>query len=551
MKKSSLNSQIKKMIAGFLTVFMTLGSGLMMPLTAWAATNGTTNCYLNLRDDYSTNGSIITTLPDGQSVVIENTYVNSAGETWYELSGVLSNGNAFIGYSIATGVDEGSSAAAGTSGYVNCSALNLRTGAGTDYTAAAVLTRGQEVSIITSAGEWYQVSANGIIGYVYAAYISSNSDSDADDIEDITDTQGYVNTSAGLNLRSGVGTMSKLLTTLAHNTVLTIEAQSRDSSNTLWYKVVAGSYEGFVCADYVTVGSPSSGETQTEDIAAYVNSSAGLNVRTGAGTNYQAVNTLSNHTALTIKGEAKDSAGTIWYKITTGSITGYVSSAYVTKGTWNSGDLVTAVDNVAGYVNSSAGLNVRTGMGTDHSAITTLKYQTTLTITGEGKDSAGSTWYRIEAGSIKGYVSAAYVTKGAPDTSNGAGNQTAAELRNSIAAYAQTFVGKLEYVWGGTSLVTGADCSGFVYALYKEYGIDITRNMDTMLNQGIEVSPNPSQLLPGDLIFYHMGSQTTGIGHVAMYIGNGQVCHSSSPDVDVVIYDYDYKTPLRARRIIQ
>ena len=115
-----------------------------------------------------------------------------------------------------------------------------------------------------------------------------------------------------------------------------------------------------------------------------------------------------------------------------------------------------------------------------------------------------------------------------------------AELRKAIAAYAQTFVGKLNYVWGGESLVTGADCSGFVQQIFKKYGISLPRVSSDQGKAGRKISAKDLQ--PGDLVHYD--------GHIAIYIGNGKVCHASSAKTGVKISKYNYRTICCCRNVI-
>lgn len=118
-----------------------------------------------------------------------------------------------------------------------------------------------------------------------------------------------------------------------------------------------------------------------------------------------------------------------------------------------------------------------------------------------------------------------------------------AKKRQQIVNYAKKYVG-LKYVWGGTSLTSGADCSGFVQAIYAHFGIDIPRVSRDQATEGKEISR--SELKKGDLIFYGHGSY---INHVGMYIGNGKVINASNsapyPIGGVKIVKYNYRTPIK------
>lgn len=122
------------------------------------------------------------------------------------------------------------------------------------------------------------------------------------------------------------------------------------------------------------------------------------------------------------------------------------------------------------------------------------------------------------------------------------------EFETSIIEFALQFIGN-PYVWGGTSLTNGADCSGFVQSIYRNFGYNIDRCAASQIDDGINVSAE--DLLPGDLVFYNDG---TGISHVAMYIGDGKIIHASNskayPLGGIKISNYNYKTPYGYTRIV-
>lgn len=113
-----------------------------------------------------------------------------------------------------------------------------------------------------------------------------------------------------------------------------------------------------------------------------------------------------------------------------------------------------------------------------------------------------------------------------------------------IVNYAKKFVGN-PYVWGGTSLTNGADCSGFVQAVYRAFGYSLPRCSYQQACVGKKVSL--SKLKPGDLIFYQRGNK---IGHVTMYAGNGMCVQARGRAYGIVITRFDYSEPAWARRII-
>ncbi|MCD7997276.1 MAG: NlpC/P60 family protein [Clostridiales bacterium] len=109
----------------------------------------------------------------------------------------------------------------------------------------------------------------------------------------------------------------------------------------------------------------------------------------------------------------------------------------------------------------------------------------------------------------------------------------------AVADYGLQFVGN-PYVYGGTSLTNGADCSGFVQQVYKHFGYSLPRSSSEQRSAGREVSYSEAQ--PGDLICY--------AGHVAIYIGNGQIVHASTPSTGIKVGTATYRTILSVRRIV-
>ena len=190
--------------------------------------------------------------------------------------------------------------------------------------------------------------------------------------------------------------------------------------------------------------------------------------------------------------------------------------------------------------------------------------------------SEGSEWTYIQVNSsLKGYVHNDYITitKGTPnnyaavivqkeeetetpDSSSGSSDSGTTDIPaggsgitsctgQDIANYAVQFVGN-PYVYGGTSLTEGADCSGFVMRVYADHGISLTRTAYYQAFDGIEVSI--SQLVPGDLIIFDYGTGT--IQHVGIYIGNNQYVHAANSRLGIVISTLNSSSVYTCRRII-
>lgn len=132
------------------------------------------------------------------------------------------------------------------------------------------------------------------------------------------------------------------------------------------------------------------------------------------------------------------------------------------------------------------------------------------------------------------------------------GNDNAPEKikkkRKKVVNYAKKFVGN-PYVLGGCSLTKGIDCSCFVKQVYAKYGYTLQRTAEEQANDKNFKDVKLSDVQPGDLLFYYDNSKQK-IGHVSMYIGNGQIIHASNPKSGIKISGYSYRTPSKAKRII-
>lgn len=263
-----------------------------------------------------------------------------------------------------------------------------------------------------------------------------------------------------------------------------------------------------------------------------------LNVRKGAGTDSKVVGKMSNHDACEILGK-KDG----WIKIKSGKVKGYVKSGYLLMGDAALAIAEKEVETVA-TVNTTT-LRVREDTSTD-SAIVSL--------VGEGEDlvveKIVDDWYKVEVDDQKGYISGDYVTisqklptaSSVEELENGTG---VSDTRVSLVQYALQFVGN-RYVWGGTSLTNGIDCSGFTMQIYARYGISLPHHAASQPGYGTRISASDAQ--PGDLFFYGSGST---ISHVGIYIGNGQIVHASNARTGIKISSAYYRTPICVARYLK
>lgn len=150
---------------------------------------------------------------------------------------------------------------------------------------------------------------------------------------------------------------------------------------------------------------------------------------------------------------------------------------------------------------------------------------------GQSGESGSSSGSSSSEGSSSGSSSSGYASASSYAGSGSKGQQ--------IASYACQFIGN-PYVPGGTSLTDGADCSGFVWRVYKDFGYSVPRTSYGCRSAGTEVSYADAQ--PGDIVCY--------AGHVGLYIGNGQIVHASTQKTGIKITNATYKEILTIRRIV-
>ncbi|MBQ0058891.1 MAG: C40 family peptidase, partial [Lachnospiraceae bacterium] len=124
-------------------------------------------------------------------------------------------------------------------------------------------------------------------------------------------------------------------------------------------------------------------------------------------------------------------------------------------------------------------------------------------------------------------------------------------IGSEIASLGMNYVGRLHYVVAGESLSSGADCAGFVCALYRCFGVDLERNLELFNMLGVPVTPDPSCMQPGDIVLYYAGG---GIGHVALYVGNGIIvnesgCYGNGCVNDCCTRAFNYRSIASVRRV--
>ncbi|MBR1758567.1 MAG: C40 family peptidase [Lachnospiraceae bacterium] len=251
-----------------------------------------------------------------------------------------------------------------------------------------------------------------------------------------------------------------------------------------------------------------------------------------------------------------------WVKIKSGPVTGWVSTEYII-----SGDEVAEVAERVGsekVIVITETLYARMEPTTESKIVTILNLDEEFELIkkdGEwGKIAIDDdeAWVKLEYVTISFVLEKAVVYKepepepaktsssgSSKSSSSSSSSSKTSSVRSRMVSYAMQFLGN-PYVWGGTSLTRGTDCSGFTMRIYEHFGYSIPRTSRNQASGGTRISL--SNLKPGDLIFY---SNSSGINHVAMYIGNGQVIHASNARSGIKISNMNYRTPTKAVRYIK
>lgn len=298
-----------------------------------------------------------------------------------------------------------------------------------------------------------------------------------------------------------------------------------------------------------------------------------VNIRNIPSEDGEVVGKLYNNSVGTFISESNG-----WYQIKSGTVTGYVKGEYCVTGD-AAVELAKQVGTRIGTVNTTT-LYVRTEPTTESSVLGMVPIEDDLVVLEEVDG-----WAKVDIEEGLGWVSTDYLElhtefveaeskeeeerrlakeaeerrraheaaaakaaqQSAPSQSGSSGASASAnvsvgsgsEMGVAVAQYALQFQGN-PYVYGGTSLTNGADCSGFVMSVYANFGVSLPHSSSADRSQGSAVD-GLENAQPGDLICYS--------GHVAIYIGNGQIIHASTQKTGIIVGNANYKKVLAVRRI--
>ena len=415
--------------------------------------------------------------------------------------------------------------------------LNIRKDPDGAANVVGTLSDGSACEILETLDGWVKISSGEVEGYASSEYILTG-DEAKEAAKDLVKERAYI-TADNLNIRETPSTDGQIVGKCLQGELHEIVGEENG-----WYKISGG----YISADYAEKRFCMN-EANKLDMKAMVlnfydrpgvsNVSNYLNIRAGAGENEKIIGKLPSYAGCEILEDANG-----WYKISSGGITGYVKSDYILTGdeakqaAMNHAELMAIVH--------ADRLNARTEPSTDAKIWTQIseneRYHVAEQLDG---------WVKIEfdesgEGDGDDEISAAYVSSefvevryALSEAIKFSPTEESASLRSRIVNYAMKFLGN-PYVWGGTSLTKGADCSGFTMSVMKNFGISLPHYSGSQAKSGKRIKS--SEMRPGDLVFY--GNSRGKINHDAMYIGNGQVINAASRRSGIKISTWNYRTPI-------
>ncbi|MCR4610897.1 MAG: SH3 domain-containing protein [Lachnospiraceae bacterium] len=257
-----------------------------------------------------------------------------------------------------------------------------------------------------------------------------------------------------------------------------------------------------------------------------------LNVRSEATTDSDIVGVMPGAAACEILDQQGD-----WYHIKSGEVEGYCLGSYIVTGDEALDKADQTVANKA-TVNCDA-LIMRDAPSTEAGVVETITQGNKVTVVEELDG-----WVKVVDQNSEGYCSAEYVTVG-EEIPTALSKDQSSNGGSSLVSNALQYVGG-RYVWGGESLKSGVDCSGFTMKIYEQYGVYLPHSADAQKNMGTKVA-SLAEAQPGDLVFYGSGGYAN---HVGIYMGDGQLVHASSAKTGIKVSNASYRTPIAIRRYL-
>lgn len=362
-----------------------------------------------------------------------------------------------------------------------------------------------------------------------------------------------------VNVRKKPNTDSKVVGKLYRGSAAKIVKKVGD-----WVKIKSGQVEGYIMSDYLAIGY--SAEKMVDKFGtkiATINTET-LKVREAKNTDCAVLTLVSGEESFEVIREDKD-----WVKIMVdGDTKGFVSKEYVDitvkfkkavsiEEEREAARKKAAAEAAAARAEQEAQQRQQQ-QASSNSGSSSSSSSSSSSGSSSSSSSSGSSSHKSSSGSSSSshkssssgssnkssISSSSHKSSGGGNSSNGSGDVIGSGDGSAIASYALQFVGN-PYVYGGTSLTNGTDCSGFTMSVFRKFGISLPRTSGSQSGVGRKISV--SEARAGDLIFY---ARNGHVNHVALCIGGGRVVHASNPSVGITTSNIGYRTPYCARRVI-
>ena len=276
-----------------------------------------------------------------------------------------------------------------------------------------------------------------------------------------------------------------------------------------WYKIVSGNCTGYVKGEYCVVGEEAEALAKEVGTTYAIVNTTTLKVRKEASTESAVLGLVPIEEELVVVEELDG-----WVKIAIEEGDGYVSRDYVNLRT----DFVHAESREEEEARLAEEARARE----------------------EARAAAAATEASRAQQQAEVQVQKSEANQAAIDSArNIAASSVGSEMGKSVIDYATQFVGN-PYVWGGSSLTNGTDCSGFVMSVYSNFGVSLPHSSSALRSKGYDVG-GLENAQPGDIVCYS--------GHVGLYVGNGQIVHASTSRTGIIVSSATYRNILTVRRI--
>ena len=458
--------------------------------------------YLNVRKTPESFGEVVGKLPKGGACEI----LDTSTDGWYKISSGGVTGYVSSQY-VYTG-DEAKKLAAenvAERAVIDADKLNVRSEPKADANVVEQVFKNERYDIKGQQDGWIQISS----GYISADYVTVKYALDEAIKQDMRqtvlslyDNLGVSNVSNYLNVRDNPDEKKgKIIAKLPSNAGCDI----LDTSTSGWFRIRSGNITGYVKSEYILTGQQAKDKALQVAKLMAISNTDGVNVRTEPNTNSSIYTQISNSERFLVADQQDG-----WVKIEIDDQDAYLSSDYV---------------------------DVKYGLEE------AIKYTPVVEVadTSSKNDSKSNSKNNTKNNSGKKNSGK---KNSANDGAAGSKSGSVSSKRAQIANYAVQFVGN-RYVYGGTSLTNGTDCSGFTMSVMAKFGVSLPHNSGAQSGSGKSITS--SQMRPGDLVFY---SGSGGINHVALYIGNGQVCHASNARSGIKISTWNYRTPAKIVNVL-